>query len=104
MGSSETQYLTETERQQKEEGGKAQRREGARERKKGKIVAKRREISEVRTNVIKHVYKNVIMKAIIYNLLNAYDNKKLKSWKTKQEEEDFYKALDSLSMKIKTLK
>lgn len=30
--------------------------------------------------------------------------KKLKSWKTKQEEEDFYKALDSLSMKIKTLK
>lgn len=44
------------------------------------------------------------MKAIIYNLLNAYDNKKLKSWKSKQEEEDFYKALDSLSMKIKTLK
>lgn len=50
------------------------------------------------------MYKNVIMKPIIYNLLNAYDNKKLKSWKTKQKEEDFYKALESLSMKIKTLK
>lgn len=92
------------ERPQKEEGGKAQREGSWKGEKKEKIDAKRREISEVRTNVIKHVYKNVIMKPLIYNLLNAHDNKKLKSWKTKQKEEDFYKALESLSMKIKTLK
>lgn len=61
VGSSKTQYLTERERQRDSERKKKQERhkgrEGGRERKKGEIVAKKREISEVRTNVIKHVYK-----------------------------------------------
>lgn len=59
MGSSETQDLTGRDgetakgrRRKGTKGGKVEERK-----KKGEIVAKRREISEVRTNIIKHVYK-----------------------------------------------